>query len=110
MGDLGIGRRPTQTDADVYPADIAGQKWSSLREKTEVGGQMLEVRNQRTGRGRGQKSEGRGQKGKGQMSEVRGRRSFSRRPTQTPTDVFLCGLRRIKDVIASRKKAKKMEK
>jgi hypothetical protein len=37
---LWIGHRPTQTHTDICPADIAGQKWSSLREeKTEVGGQ-----------------------------------------------------------------------
>ena len=31
--DCLISRRHTRTDADIYPADLAGQKESSLREK-----------------------------------------------------------------------------
>ena len=31
-----ISHRPTQTHTDIYPADFAGQKMSSLREKSEV--------------------------------------------------------------------------
>ncbi len=38
-----ISHRPTRTHTDVYPADFAGQKMSSLREKEEFRDELFEL-------------------------------------------------------------------
>ena len=43
VADYLISHRHTQTHTDIYPADLAGQKWSSLREKKEFTDKLFEL-------------------------------------------------------------------